>query len=174
MTSGSVSFRHFALGLLNQQPMSGYDIKQYLKILNWLIDGPSFGNIYSSLRALLQQGLVTMQVVQQENKPARKVYDITETGRQALQEWIEQPIAANPSLKAFVMRLALVGAFSPARLTAHLEQRRKQVSAHLVALEQNIESLDGAADTQRLIFEYGMALAAAESEWLDGALERLS
>ena len=31
MTAGAVSFRHFILGLLKQQPMSGYDIKRLLK-----------------------------------------------------------------------------------------------------------------------------------------------
>jgi PadR family transcriptional regulator AphA len=174
MAAGLVSFRHFALGLLNQQPMSGYDIKRYFKILGWLIDGPSFGNIYSSLRLLLQEGLATVEVVPQENKPSRKVYSVTEAGRQVLREWIEQPIAANSSLKAFVMRLTLAGSFSQAKLIEHLEQRRNQVSVHRTALEQTAESLEGAADTQGLMLEYGMALAATEMQWLDSTIDRLS
>ena len=174
MAAGSVSFRNLALGLLNQQPMSGYDIKRNLKILSWLIDGPSFGNIYSSLRLLLQEGLVTMEVVPQENRPSRKVYSITEAGRQVLREWAEQPIAASPSLKAFVMRLTLAGSFSQARLIAHLEQRRNQVSVHQAALEQTAQSQEGAPDAQRLVLEYGMALAATELEWIDSAVDRLS
>jgi PadR family transcriptional regulator AphA len=174
MAAGSVRFRHFALGLLNQQPMSGYDIKRYLKILSWLIDGPSYGNIYSSLRVLLQEGLVTMEVVPQENRPSRKVYSITEEGRQVLQEWAEQPIAENPSLKAFVMRLTLAGSFSQAKLIAHLEQRREQVSVHQVALQETAASLVDAPDEQRLMLEYGMALAASELQWIDGAVDRLS
>ena len=174
MAADSVSFRHFALGLLNQQPMSGYDIKRYLGILSWLIDGPSFGNIYSSLRLLLQEGLVTMEVVPQENRPSRKVYSIAEAGRQVLREWVEQPITANPSLKTFVMRLTLAGSFSQTKLIAYLEQRCNQVSVHQAALEQTAESLEGVADAQRLMLEYGMALAATELEWLDSMLDRLS
>jgi DNA-binding PadR family transcriptional regulator len=174
MTAGSVSFRHFALGLLSQQPMSGYDIKRYLKVLSWLIDGPSFSNIYPSLHLLLQEGMVTVEIFPQENRPSRKVYSVTEAGRQMLREWAEQPVAANSSLKAFVMRLTLAGSFSQARLIAHLEQRRNQVSAHQAALEQTAASRDGAADIQRLMLEYGMALAAAELEWLDSTLDRLA
>jgi PadR family transcriptional regulator AphA len=174
MAAGSTSFRHFALGLLSQKPMSGYDIKRRLDILSWLIDGPSFGNIYSSLRLLLQEGLVTVKVIPQESRPSRKVYSITEAGRQVLREWVERPIAANPSLKAFVMRLTLAGSFSPARLITHLEQRRNQVSAHQAALGRATTSLDSATDIQRLMLEYGMALAATELEWLDSTINRLS
>jgi PadR family transcriptional regulator AphA len=174
MAADSVRFRHLALGLLNQQPMSGYDIKRNLKILSWLIDGPSYGNIYSSLRVLLHEGLVTMKVVPQENRPSRKVYNITEEGRRVLREWADQPIAANPSLKAFVMRLTLAGSFSQAKLIAHLEQRRDQVSAHQVVLEETAASLVGAPDEQRLMLEYGIALAATELQWIDSAVDRLS
>jgi DNA-binding PadR family transcriptional regulator len=174
MAAGSTSFRHFALGLLNQKPMSGYDIKRHLDILSWLVDGPSFGNIYSSLRLLLQEGLVTVEVVPQESRPSRKVYSITEAGKQVLREWVERPGAAGPSQKAFVMRLTLAGSFSPARLIAHLAQRRDQVSAHQVALEQATETSDGAADMQSLMLEYGMALAATELKWLDSTIDRLS
>jgi hypothetical protein len=72
------------------------------------------------------------------------------------------------------MRLTLAGSFSQARLIAHLEQRRNQVSVHQAALEQTAASLDGAADAQRLMLEYGMALAATELQWLDSTIDRLS
>ena len=54
--------RHFILGLLTQQPMSGYGIKRSLKSLSWLIDSPSFGSIYPALRTLQEDGLVTVEV----------------------------------------------------------------------------------------------------------------
>jgi hypothetical protein len=48
------------------------------------------------------------------------------------------------------------------------------VSVHRTALEQTAESLEGAADTQGLMLEYGMALAATEMQWLDSTIDRLS
>jgi DNA-binding PadR family transcriptional regulator len=174
MPAGSVSFRHFVLGLLNQQPMSGYDIKRLLKGLGWLVDGPSFGNIYPTLHALLKDGLVTVEVVPHQNKPPRKIYSVTETGRQILQEWANRPVTPSPSLRAFVMRLILAGSFSQARLVAHLQQRRNQVTAHQATLEQTAEALDEEADLQRLALDYGLALAITELAWLDSTLNRLS
>jgi DNA-binding PadR family transcriptional regulator len=55
MAAGTVSLRYFVLGLLAQEPMSGYDIKRFLKGLNWLIGSPSDGSLYPNLRALLQE-----------------------------------------------------------------------------------------------------------------------
>jgi PadR family transcriptional regulator AphA len=174
MAAGSISFRHFALGLLNQQPMSGYDIKRLLKGLGWLVDSPSFGNIYSTLHALLQDGLVTVEVVPQQNKPPRKIYSIADAGKRVLKEWTDQPVSSSSSLKAFVMRLVLAGSFSQASLIAHLQQRYAQVSAHHSALQQAAKALGAEADLQRLALDYGMALAASELAWLDGIVNRLS
>ncbi|MGD9100264.1 MAG: PadR family transcriptional regulator [Anaerolineae bacterium] len=175
MPVGSVSLRNFILGVLAQQPMSGYDISCVLENLDWLINNPSFGSIYSNLHALLQEGLVTVEVVHQQSKPTRKVYSITEAGRQVLQEWATQPIALNASLKAFVMRLVLSRIFSPTMLIAQLHQRRAQVATHRTELEKANRIPDDKTDLrQRLGLEYGLALATAELAWLDSALNQLS
>ena len=104
MKTGGVSFRYFVLGLLAQQPMSGYDIKRLLGRLSWLIGSSSFGNIYPTLHALLDEGWVTVNVVTHQNRPPKKTYKIKAEGRQALQEWLERPVPVNLSQRAFVMR----------------------------------------------------------------------
>jgi len=173
--ASAVSVRHFILGLLTQQPMSGYDIKCFLKSLSWLIDSPSFGSLYPALHALLENGLVTVEVIPRQDKPPRKIYDITEAGRQVLQEWIDQPVASGASLKAFLMRLTLASNLSHASLVAHLQRRCAQVTAHQLALEQAAKTMDESVDLgERLALGYGLALAAAELTWLDSTLDRLS
>ena len=167
--------RHFILGLLAQQPMSGYDIKRFLKSLSWLIDVPSLGSLYPSLHALLRDGLVTVEVVESQERPSRKIYTITEAGEEALRAWLNQPSESNASLKKFVMRLALADQLSQVGLLAHLEQRRARVAAHKTALEQAIEAEDKGIDLgERLMLGYGLSLAVAELAWLDSTLARLS
>ena len=100
-----MSFRYFVLGLLAQQPMSGYDFKSYLGSLDWLVRSPSFGSVYSNLHALLEDGLVEVEVIQNEDRPTRKVYSITEAGTRVLQEWVSEPLDSSGSLKAFLRRL---------------------------------------------------------------------
>jgi len=174
MASG-VSIRHFILGLLTRQPMSGYDVKCFLKSLTWLVDSPSFGSLYPALHALLENGLVTVEVIPRQDKPPRKIYSITDAGRQVLQEWMGQPVASGASLKAFVMRLILASNLSHAGLVAHLQQRRVQVAAHQLALEQTARTIDESMDLgERLVLDYGLVVATAELGWLDRTLSRLS
>jgi PadR family transcriptional regulator AphA len=167
-----MSFRYFILGLLTRQPMSGYDVKRFLKHLDWLIDSPSFGSVYPALHSLLKDGLVTVEVIPNKDRPARKVYTITEAGRQALQEWLDQPVDPDVSLKAFLMRLMLATNLPYTGVVECLQQRRSQVAAHRASLKQVV----GAGDEelglgQRLAFDYGLTAAKAELAWLDRILE---
>jgi PadR family transcriptional regulator AphA len=173
--ASTVSIRHFILGLLTRQPMSGYDIKRFLKRQSWLIDGPSFGSLYPALHSLLENGLVTVEVIPRDDKPPRKIYTITETGRQVLGEWMDQPTSSGVSLKAFLMRLILASNLSYDRLITHLEQRHAQVTTHQLALEQSAGGMDEGADLgDRLALEYSLAVATAELAWLDRTIKSIS
>jgi PadR family transcriptional regulator AphA len=154
--------------------MSGYDIKRSLQRFSWLIGSPSFGSLYPALHALLEDNLVTVEVVSREDKPPRKVYSITEAGGRALQEWINRPVETDASLKTFVMCLFLASSFPQAGLIAHLQNRRAQVADQHAALEQAVETADKEGGLeQRLALGYGLAIAAAELAWLDSTLDWL-
>jgi DNA-binding PadR family transcriptional regulator len=172
MTAGGMNFRYFVLGLLVQQPMSGYDIKRLLEGVDWLIGGSSFGNIYPTLHALLEDGLVTVDVVSHEDRPPRKVYDVSEKGRQTLRERLEQPVLPNASLKTFIMRLILTEDLSQKGLAACLQQRRAQVIAHRDALRGMSDESEQTGIGWQLALDYGLALTDTELYWLDRALDR--
>jgi PadR family transcriptional regulator AphA len=167
-----MSFRYFILGLLTRQPMSGYDVKRFLRHLDWLIDSPSFGSVYPALHTLLKDKLVTVEVIPNRDRPARKVYTITEAGRQVLQEWLDQPLEPDVSLKAFLMRLMLATNLPYAEVVECLQQRRSQVATHRASLKQVIGTEDEKLGLgQRLAFDYGLAAAQAELAWLDRMLK---
>ena len=175
MVKGSVSFRHFILGLLTKRSMSGYDIRRLLRSLGWLLGNPSFGTIYPALHALLEDGLVTVEVVPHPSRPARKIYTITEAGKQALQQWVAQSLPSSIGLRAFIMHLIVEGDSISENLTGHLRQRQEAVAAHRSALEQTVEGLGEQASAGELVaIEYGLAIANAELAWLQGKLGQLS
>jgi DNA-binding PadR family transcriptional regulator len=172
MSTEGVNFRYFVLGLLGQQPMSGYDIKRLLERLNGLIGSSSFGHIYPALHTLLKEGWVTVNVVTRQDRPPRKVYTIKQEGRTALQEWLEQPIPSSPSQKALVMRLILAQGLPQKGLTAHLRQRHAHVAAHRDALKELSIELEQAGRGWQMALDYGLAVADAELGWLDRALDQ--
>jgi DNA-binding PadR family transcriptional regulator len=172
MATAGVNFRYFVLGLLHEQPMSGYDIKRLLERLNGLIGSSSFGHIYPTLHTLLEEEWVTVNVVTHENRPPRKVYTIKQQGRTALQEWLEQPFPSSPSQKALVMRLILAQGLPQRGLRAHLRQRHAHVAAHRDALKELSGEPEQVGRGWQMALDYGLAVADAELGWLDRALDQ--
>ena len=175
MAKDTVSVRHVILGLLTQQPMSGYDIKQLFESFNWLIGSPSYGSLYPALHELLDEELVAMEIIPNQDKPARKEYHTTAKGKEVLFEWLQQPATSDTPLKPFLMRLMLADNYSHEGLVGYLHQRRSQVVAYHSDLKEKARNGDEVDDLgQQLIFNYGLAMANAELQWLDRILEQLS
>jgi DNA-binding PadR family transcriptional regulator len=153
--------------------MCGYEIRQLLDSLGWLIGSPSCGSLYPALRRLLQDGWATVDVELRQARPPKKTYHVTKEGTRALRKWIDQP-ATPGSLRTFAMRLIVANCLSQSRLIAHLQQRRSNVAGHEADLAASAERLQEAAGYgRRLAHDYALALARAETAWLDSTLERL-
>ncbi|HEY3311201.1 MAG TPA: PadR family transcriptional regulator [Anaerolineales bacterium] len=86
-----MSLDYAILGFLNYHPYSGYDLK---KIFDnsvrhfWPADQ---SQIYRTLTKLMESGQVGMEKIAQQERPDRKVYHITDSGRAALREWLAGP-----------------------------------------------------------------------------------
>jgi len=158
---------------LDREEMNGQQIAE--KIAQRRGTKPTPGTIYPALHALLKDDLVTVEVVPHPSKPPRKVYTITEAGRQALEEWDARPPPSSIGLRSFIMHLILAGDSAQAGLAAHLRQRRESVVAHHSDLEQAVEELgEQVSSGERAAIEYGLAIASAELAWLEGKLGQLS
>ncbi len=83
-----MSLRHAILGILDYREMHGYQLKRVLDegISNfWPVN---LAAIYPSLRKLEEEGLVAHHTEESgEGRPARKVYTITDDGREELVRW---------------------------------------------------------------------------------------
>jgi len=75
------------LGFLNRQPMHGYKIIGYFEkrgIYMWTrVKTPS---VYKALQRLEKKEFITGELKQEGNKPTRKVFTITESGREYFME----------------------------------------------------------------------------------------
>src|SRR3989442_15455545 len=88
---GDGASKYAVLGLLTIEPMSGYDIRKFVReTLNYFWN-ESYGRIYPILGELLKERLATKRVCKQNGKPDRHVYCITGLGRSALKQWLRTP-----------------------------------------------------------------------------------
>src|SRR6266511_4189240 len=77
--------RYVFLALLASGPAHGYQLKRRHDALFASGWGPiNIGQIYVTLGRLERDGLVTHRTVQQAGRSDRKVYELTELGRKAL------------------------------------------------------------------------------------------
>lgn len=102
-----MSLRYGILGLLNRFPMTGYNLKKLFdKTLNnvWTA---SLSQIYRELTFLEKDELVTSEVYEQDARPDKKVYTITEAGKQTFQTWLMQSPEAfiSPKRDEFMLRM---------------------------------------------------------------------
>lgn len=72
-------------------PMSGYDIKHVFDLTLTPMWGAAHSQIYKELRRMKELGWVDMTREEQESRPDRKVYTMTEAGSIALSKWQAQP-----------------------------------------------------------------------------------
>ena len=99
------------LGLLAREALSGYDLKQRMKGRVGYFWNAGHSQIYPELARLEDGGFVTHSVVEQRDRPDKKVYEITGSGLEALKDWVTQPPPEKPTrdeltLKAYSVWLA--------------------------------------------------------------------
>ena len=97
------------LGALADGPLHGYRITQVIKDRSGGLLKLGDNQIYPALHRLESEGLIDAEWLQQEGKPARKVYALTDCGRKRLEqlqrEW--KQYAAN-----FALALGLGGNYA--------------------------------------------------------------
>lgn len=87
-----MSLRHAILGILDYRPLHGYELKRVLENGISSFWPVNLGAIYPNLHALETEGLVAHHMESTaDGRPDRKVYTITETGREELARWRRQP-----------------------------------------------------------------------------------
>jgi DNA-binding PadR family transcriptional regulator len=86
-----MSLKHALLGILSYQPMTGYELKQFFDASVQHFWNAELSQIYPTLKALEEQGFVEKHTEVQENRPNRKIYEITPRGREEFGRWAREP-----------------------------------------------------------------------------------
>jgi DNA-binding PadR family transcriptional regulator len=128
------------LGLLSfGEELSGYDLKKWadLSLFFW---SPASSQIYAELRRLEAPGYVTSRQVPQDDLRNKRVYRITDAGREQLVTWLETEAIGSPVLKhPVLMRVWLGHLIESDRLRAVIEEHRDRTAARLEDLHRDLD-----------------------------------
>ena len=111
------------LTLLSRQDASGYDITKEFSRVVGLVWTASHQQVYRELSRLAEQGMVTSQLIPQEGKPDRKVYSITGSGRQCLQNWLSTAVEERPQRDELLVRMLACSHYPIAPVRQSLTQQ---------------------------------------------------
>ncbi len=124
------------LGLLSQQALTGYDLKQRFQNSLTMYWSGSNNQIYRTLVKLKEGGLVTRETLDQKAGPSRKLYTITTAGEHALYEWLltapELPEIKHPLL----IQLAWADRLTDEELDNLLQQYEQEVGLRLMMVRE--------------------------------------
>ncbi len=91
--------------------------------------------IYPELARLEEGGYVVHRVVEQRERPDKKVYGITASGREALRTWITEPPIARTSRDELVLKAYSVWLAEPEAAAALFEEQARQHEEQLLHYE---------------------------------------
>ena len=86
-----MSLPHALLGVINYIPLTGYDIKTAFNASINMFWNASLPQIYRTLHQMEKNGWALSGIEQQEGKPNRKIYKITNKGKKELRKWLSEP-----------------------------------------------------------------------------------
>jgi len=172
MTNAELS----VLSLIAEAPRHGYEIEQVIEargMRDWTEIG--FSSIYYLLKKLEKDGMIESELRQQEGKgPARRVYSITQQGRQAQ---IEGTIAALSRPQSgsvpFLLGLSNFPVLSG-------EQVLEALNLYATHIEENLNQMLRRAEEQQplpvfvaAMFDYSQVLAEAELNWIRNFIQEV-
>lgn len=83
-----MSLSHAILGILTYKPMTGYTLKKTFDKSISHVWTASLSQIYRELSTLEKKGYVTSSIVKQEDRPDKKIYKITQQGKNVFLRWL--------------------------------------------------------------------------------------
>lgn len=155
------------LALLAAEPSYGYQLRARLQLaLGPLAESLNAGQVYVTLGRLEKSGLVSSERVEQSERPDRRAYALTESGRARVGEWLADTSWPKPAPADFHLKLVAAAAARLADPVRLVDAQRHAVLASLAeaqraALAEPEESVAG------LLLEGVVLRLQADVRWLE-------
>lgn len=131
-----MALAHAILATLGNNAYSGYDLwKQFTECTNHYWKA-SQQQVYRELTKLETQGAIACEIIPQEGRPDKKLYQVTNQGKELLTAWIgepSEPMAVREELLVKVLAASLV---QPEVIIKELERRRQMHGEKLSACKE--------------------------------------
>ena len=171
------SLEYALLGLLHQQPQSGYDLRKVFETTALGNYSGSPGAIYPALKRLEGRGLIEGEVDSTTELRPRKLFRPTGKGRKLFRDWLSRELDRQDverRLDEVMLRFAFHGVLGSGAAT------RRFLASLLAEVEAYVEELraqrrlipEGTPLHPRLALAAGIEQYRACARWARGAIKR--
>jgi DNA-binding PadR family transcriptional regulator len=160
--------------LLASKPLHGYELKAGFEEMV-PTEELNVGQVYTTLDRLSRDSLVTYEVVNQSERPDKKVYALTEDGRKELKEWLATPSTLDLNLRnETFLKLMLARRLRGADPLKVIDVERRASFERLHEVTQaKASAKEGAALHTMLLLDLAVLRLEAFLKWLDHCEESL-
>lgn len=145
------------LGMLQRRSMTGYELKKIFSSSFAFFSEFSFGSIYPALKKMEQDGLITMRMEIQHGTPNRKIYTITDKGRDRFRMILTSPVELISFRSDFLSRLFFFSQLSCEERKDICHGYRSAILEKLAQMEARRPEIEEKADLFQLqCFEFGV------------------
>jgi DNA-binding PadR family transcriptional regulator len=171
-----MSLSHTILTFLSESAHSGYDLNKRFEDAVSCFWKASHQQIYRELAKMQSLGWVEPEAVPQTGKPDKKLYRITKTGQQELEQWFELPCTPTPIREELLVKVLAGDRIPRAILIKQMIDRRAIHQAQLECyLAQEQTYLERENPEEWIVFRY-LTLRRGiryETDWVEWCNEVL-
>jgi len=177
-----MSLEHAILGFLNNRPYSGYDLKKIFDTSVSHFWPADQSQIYRTLNRLTKNGWAEMEKIEQESRPARKEYTITEAGRVELNQWMVTPLSFGDHRSAALIQVFFAGLLSNEEIIEIYQRAAgfmREGLRQYDQIPQEIEAYPDNVQSPREFFfwmqtlEIGKMMGRTNLRWIENVIEKL-
>jgi len=156
------------LGMLNDGEASGYDLKKHFESTFAHFFAAGYGSIYPALSSLATAGLVDCREIPQDGKPDRKVYRITDAGREHLLAALDNPAPGHKIRSEFLATMCFAHLMSSEQIESVLQSRMADVEHYLTMFEEFESScMEDWPNGMRFVCGFGKAMTQAQQRYIE-------
>lgn len=171
------------LGFLNYGSMSGYDLtKAFESSLDFFWHAQK-SQVYQELKKLEKKGYICGRTIIQSERPNKKIFSLTDTGKKAFMGWLAQGCneEATHFKSAFLMKVFFGGNMTPAQSAAMLRLFKTDCEAYLKKMDSipgSIESYGSNKNACQTIYwqftaDFGQSFIKTCIEWAERCIKKL-
>jgi DNA-binding PadR family transcriptional regulator len=159
------------LGLLEQAPRHGYDLKREYDVLFSHARPLRFGQIYATLGRLQRDGRVALDREEPGMGPDRKRYVITDDGVEDLDRWLRTTEEPEPYLQSTLFTKVVLALVSDRPAEGFLDAQRAR---HRGRMRELTRLRAGGDLVDALLADHALFHLEADLRWMDLTQARLA